>query len=288
MNGRPLKTGVPYFYDIDALAGEELPAVKVRIVVLCTPDYEAGREGVAALRQYAARHGYEFRLYEKQLLQDLHINFTKMEIMRRELKQTDVDYTVLSDADIEVLRPDIRLESIINASRTRVVSMPQDAIRAEEHYNYWTLKEQASGFNAGFIIGKNGAPAVKIMQEWIKAARTECAAEAEMHPRNQRVFDKCVVPRYSDQVSVVPYMLAGVPSSAVFRHFFATAGGTAAKPDPKTAGGTPRKTLHELKGELPQKTIIGLVLVLSVFFLVLFVGLHRLYQIKEARKRKQT
>ena len=89
-----------------------LPKKKIRVVMLCTPNYTRGFAGVSSFREYAKKNGYEFKLYQKKLLDDLHINFTKMEIMRRECDRSDVDYTVLFDADTEI-KEEVKLENII-------------------------------------------------------------------------------------------------------------------------------------------------------------------------------
>lgn len=46
------------------------------------------------------------------------------------------------------------------------------------------------------MVGKNGTGAADIMKDWIQKARGECSKEAQVHPRNQNVFDKCVHPRH--------------------------------------------------------------------------------------------
>lgn len=207
--------------NIEDYKGEQVKPMNIRIVALCTKNYlSVGEKGIEDLKDYCYKNDYEFKLFDKQLVEDLHINFTKMKIMQDELKKEDVDYTIISDVDIKILDDDIKMEKIIEKHMTgdKVVGMPQDRTQCLKMTNKtWLTKNSNSLFNAGLIIGKNGKEASDIMAEWINMARTKCNEEANTHPRNQNVFDKCVHPKYEKEIATLPYQLHGVSCSAGIR-----------------------------------------------------------------------
>lgn len=217
-------------------------APRIRMVGLCTPNYrDVGGPGIEALEAYCKKNGYEWRLHEKKLLGDkLHVNFNKMQLMAEELKNDDVDYTILSDVDVDVKDDSIRMEPLIQMMGDKVVGMPSDSndcLRLSDKY-YASLTKNVSRVpflkklrwihpniagstaNAGLIVAKNGPEAVQIMQDWVDAALGECSDEAQIHPRNQNVFDKCVYPKHKDKIEILPYQYHGLPCSMGIQHGF--------------------------------------------------------------------
>ena len=168
--------------DFNFLTYIKRPEKKIRIVILCTPNYIRGKDGVKAFRNYASKYGYDFKLYEEPLLHDLHINFTKMEIMRRELLNSNIDYTVLFDADISI-KKSIRIENIIDyVSGVDCIAMPKDVVHGIIKGKDSLILRRNSKVNAGFIIGKNCKRTSEIMGMWISDARGECKDVADIHP----------------------------------------------------------------------------------------------------------
>lgn len=204
--------------DPENYKGEVAEPMNIRMVALCTENYlPVGEKGIEELRDYCNENDYEFKLFDKQLLDDLHINFTKMKIMEEELKKDDVDYTILSDVDVKVLDDEIKMEKIINKHMNggHVLAMPEDTRCFRLFDKTWVRKNQNGNlFNAGLIIGKNGKEASDIMADWIKMARNECNKEANTKPRNQNVFDTCVYPKYKEKIATIPYQLHGLNCSS--------------------------------------------------------------------------
>ena len=210
----------------DKLDDHELMAArekkKIRVVMFCTPNYrDRGQAGVDFMRDYAKKHGYEFKLYEDQLLDDLHVNFTKMKIMEQETKRNDVDFTVMSDADITGKRMDIPLENIVAMSDLgdeRVVGMPKDVVWGGKYLGKWVNMKQDSPYNSGFMVAKNCPDASEVFSHWIESAKGECSEEAKRHPNDQLVMKKCLLPKYGHRITNVPWQVAGLPGSMMMRH----------------------------------------------------------------------
>lgn len=212
-------------FDEDQLA-EKLEPLKIRIVMFCTPNYyERGKDGVEFMKKYAAHHGYDFVLHEDRLMDDLHVNFTKMKIMEQETAREDVDFTVMSDADISGKRIDIPMENVIKASGTGengvVLSMPKDVVHGARLFGKFYKFKQDEPYNSGFMIAKNGKQASEIFADWVSSARNECSEEANHHPNDQRVLKKCVLPKHGNKLSNSPWQVAGLPASLMYRHKFA-------------------------------------------------------------------
>ena len=157
------------------------------MVVVCTPNYDIGVKGVKAIRKYCKLHKYKFTLIE-EAIKGLHVNFTKNSAAITVLKTTNADFVVNIDADIQIHDFSKSLKSLLpqNIKRETVFYAPPD--------KYYSPDKRGSVINAGFIIWKNCDRAIKINQIWLDKARNECKKIAQKHPRQQNVFDNCVLP----------------------------------------------------------------------------------------------
>lgn len=199
---------------------------RIKIVMLCTPDYEEKYEVVSRSIQfyktYANKNGYTFLVQRSRMLPDLHINFSKMELLRSHLLDSRFDYTLLTDADIiEGKVKAIPLEYIIQKYNVKGIGMAED-VNAGIVTRRKSMKIfQNSKFNAGWILARNGKRSHEIMKLWIDESRNGCRKEAQIHPRNQNVFDKCVLPTLSkSEITKIPWQIAGTPASKMFYHAF--------------------------------------------------------------------
>ena len=60
--------------------------------------------------------------------------------------------------------------------------------------NFLNLYWKNIVINAGFIVWKNCQRAADINRMWINKPTDECRDIADKHPRQQNVFDKCILP----------------------------------------------------------------------------------------------
>ena len=212
------------YLNIDLLKKKKINKnLKIRVIMLCTPNYyDEGKAGIKFFKEYCQKYDYDFKLYTKKLIPDLHINFSKMKMLAIELQKNDVDYTLLTDADvIGDINNTIPLETLIEHCNTTCLSMPKDVVCGLVFKNHSLRIIQNSSINAGFIIGKNNTDAHKIMQKWIDKSYTTCKKEATMHPRNQNVFDTCILPYLrKGELTFIPWQIGGTPNSQIFRHLY--------------------------------------------------------------------
>lgn len=216
---------------------------KIKIIALCTPNYiPVGGEGVKKLREYSDKHGYDFKLYEKRLLpEDVHVNFNKMQMLADETKDTGVDYTILSDVDIDIKDWGIKMENIIESIPAgKLIAMPADENCIKITDSMFLKMGHYSKYNAGFIVAKNGPETSRIFEDWVRKARGECEHMTHSLAPNQKVFDNCVLPKYKDKIFKIPYQLNGVGCSAGFRQYIGTS---------KITNGTKMDKKDKVKGK---------------------------------------
>lgn len=206
---------------IDFKKIESIPfkRMKIKVVMLCTPNYRS-KAYINQYKAYCKKHNYKFVLYEKKLIDNLHINFSKMEMMRRELeKNDDYDYILMTDADISI-KKDIPLEVIIKHLDIKCIAAPLDIVMSLIYGNHCLTLKQNSIINAGFIIAKNNKCAYNIFNKWIQKSLNECSKHSVVHPRNQNVFDNCIFPFLKkDSLKIIPWQIAGTKNSKYFKHY---------------------------------------------------------------------
>lgn len=188
-----------------------VPNKTFRVVMLLTPNYDhIGCFGANSMKQYCNEQGYQFTLYRKKGPNDLHINFTKNSMTLDALKKYKEDFIVSVDADILVREPKTKITDLFNADDSKTVMWaPQDRWQSPKSHRPYPHN---TVINAGFIIWRNCEEAQTINEDWMKAARgeipatnsdkkagesvtgKECSEISEKHPRQQRVFHKCVYP----------------------------------------------------------------------------------------------
>jgi hypothetical protein len=172
--------------------------MKLRIVQLCTPNIDAyALYSLASVSHYADRHGYSHLVQRQALLGHLHINWSKIALLQRELKSSEWDYVVLLDADTVITHLEKPLKYFIEryGKTETAIWMPVDTPLSSK----WQRKP-----NAGFIIIKNNAAGVDVIDRWLYAAEHEGKHLNNIHPRNQRVYWKYVMPYIREKQVVLP------------------------------------------------------------------------------------
>ncbi|MBI1364511.1 MAG: hypothetical protein GC153_00955 [Alphaproteobacteria bacterium] len=184
-------------------------APKTGIVMLATPEIEAyARHTKAGWRDYAARHGYEFRSESRRLIPDMHINWSKIELVRRTLAAKEFDILLLVDADTIIVDPARRLESILAAYPDKSLLFCADTTRRAGAHFPLNMKGAAicrttRPPNAGFILMRVGKFVAGFFDEWLALARGPMAHWADIHPRNQNVLWRGLFRRHRKKVGVL-------------------------------------------------------------------------------------
>ena len=166
----------------------------VDVIMLATAELEHyACHSVRLWQTYCASRGYAFQRYPDQLLSDMHINWSKMEMVSRHLRQSKADVVVLVDADTYVCPDAVGIEELLEAHQDKQVVFASDCRRllgvpvplnipAVVRYRTPCLP------NAGFIAIRNNAFSRWFFDEWLGLARNRLSHLADSHPRNQRVL----------------------------------------------------------------------------------------------------
>lgn len=157
--------------------------MQIAICQLITPNIdEFAKFSVASILEYCDRHNYAYFIQREKLVHDLHINWSKIKLLES-LQGEKYEYLVLIDADILLTNLHKSIEDFISTQNDILITMVEDT--------HLLIKKRP---NAGFIIIRNNAKGKEIIKDWLKAAYNDRKL-ADIHPRNQRIYWKYVMPK---------------------------------------------------------------------------------------------
>ena len=164
------------------------------VIMLATPEIDEYSSHSRSLwSRYCAARGYQFHHYSDRLVPDMHVNWSKIEMVRRHLAASDADVVTLVDADTYVCNPGMSLTGLLNEAPGKQMLFSRDMkrytrfelpldLRLAIAHGAWRLP------NAGFIVMKNSDFAKYIFDAWLDLARNRLKHLSDKHPRNQRVL----------------------------------------------------------------------------------------------------
>ena len=169
---------------------------RIDVVIMATADIdEYATETLAGWRSYCLEHGYSLTHYDEQVIPELHINWSKIELAKRHLRQSDCDWMVVADADTWVCDRSRRLEEFINDQPgTDIVFSSDVSVRAGalmplNWLGVWECRAWVCP-NAGFFAVRNSPEGQMFMDEWMDLPFGELAHLADKPPRDQWVLWK--------------------------------------------------------------------------------------------------
>ncbi|SNS59381.1 Nucleotide-diphospho-sugar transferase [Ekhidna lutea] len=166
--------------------------MKIAICQLITPNIDAfAKYSSASILAYCKKHHYSYFIQRDKLIDNLHINWTKIRLVEQ-LLDKGYDYVTLIDADILLTDINRSVESFIKDDQV-VITMVEDT--------HLFIKSRP---NAGFILIKNNHDGKKLIKMWLDAAYSDTVL-ADKHPRNQRIYWKYVQPFYREKQHLIPY-----------------------------------------------------------------------------------
>lgn len=164
------------------------------VIMLATPDIENyAKYSRAVWEKFCTARGYGFFHYSDKLLSDMHVNWSKIEMVRRHLATTKTEIVVLVDADTYVCNPKLHLGAIADSHPDKDIMFSRDCrnigpfvfpLNYGAAFKYKTRKLP----NAGFVLIRNTQFSRNFFDKWLDLARNELKAVADTHPRNQRVL----------------------------------------------------------------------------------------------------
>lgn len=178
------------------------------VTTLATPEVmHWAAAPISNWRDYCARHGYPFTVYEEKLLEGFHINWSKVEILRRHMQQGSGDYAVFVDADSMVIRPERDLDWLVERYPGKDILVSEDVRR------FYGIPVPLSllGYrecgirplNTGFLLVRKSARSLALLEEWIELGRDSLAHIADIFPREQWVLWRGLFKRHRDMIGIV-------------------------------------------------------------------------------------
>ncbi len=179
--------------------------LEITVVQLATPNIDSyGMYSLASVNEYCSRHNYRHIVQRSNSLPDLHVNWSKIDLLRHALTLKN-DYVVLFDADVVIADQEKSIEYFLNnyANESTEIMMPRDTYIA---FGAKRKRRPPRSMrpNAGFIILKNSAKGKSMISEWLEAARGEGKIFNDVHPRNQLVYWNFVMPKYINELQILP------------------------------------------------------------------------------------
>lgn len=181
---------------------------KIDVVVMATSDIdEYAIRTLADWRSYCAQHGYNLTHYDEQVLPELHINWSKIEIAKRHLRTSDCDWMIVADADTWVCDRARRLEAFIDdqagieavfssdVSNRAGILLPLN-MRGVWECGSWICP------NAGFFAIRNSPAGQMFMDEWMDLPVGELAYLADVPPRDQLVLWKGLFRKWRSKIRI--------------------------------------------------------------------------------------
>ncbi len=179
------------------------------VIMLATKEIEDYAQHSSALwAAYCKRKGYHFFRYADRLIPDMHVNWSKIEMVRRHLSKSTADVVTLVDADTYICNPDLSMKTLMDrafpselvfsadTSRYGFLELPLNIRAAIEH-------RQRRLPNAGFIVMRNSRFVRRFFDDWLDLARNELSHLSDLHPRNQRVLWKGLLLQNRSQIKLL-------------------------------------------------------------------------------------
>lgn len=163
---------------------------------MATDDIDAyAKDTLANWQAYCSGHGYDLHHYDEHVLPDLHINWSKIELAKRHLLQSDCEWMVVADADTWVCDPSRKLEEYIDDQPgidfvfSSDVCVHGGILFPLSYLGVWECRAWVCP-NAGFFAVRNSREGRLFMQEWMELPYGKLAHLAEKPPRDQWVLWK--------------------------------------------------------------------------------------------------
>ncbi len=185
---------IPYGQLTDGRTDGLKSMLSVDVIMLATPPLEHyACHSVRLWQTFCANRGYSFRRYPDQLISDMHINWSKIEMVRRHLVRSKADVIVLVDADTYVCPGAVGIENLLKAHCHKDIVFASDCRRLMGiplPLNIPAVVRHRTPClpNAGFVAMKNNGFSRWFFDEWLDLARNRLADISNIHPRNQRVL----------------------------------------------------------------------------------------------------
>lgn len=189
-------------------AAPETMCCKIDVVVMATSDIdEYAIKTLTNWQSYCSQHGYTLKHYDEQVLPEVHINWSKIELAKRHLRNSDCDWMIVADADTWVCDRSRRLETFINdqagieavfssdASTRAGILLPL-SLRGVWECRAWICP------NAGFFAVRNSPEGQMFMDEWMDLPFGRLSHLVDIPPRDQLVLWRGLFRKWRNKIRI--------------------------------------------------------------------------------------
>jgi hypothetical protein len=159
-------------------------------------------------RAYCDRHGYEFTCWRDAVLDDMHLIWSKIELMRRHMREMTAEWLVVVDADTIVNKPERELADLVRAHPDKDFLISEDCSRRFGIPVPLSLRGVVSARtlrpgNCGFMMIRASDFGRRFLDEWLENGRGKYSHIADVHPREQWVLWLSLFRERRDRIAVL-------------------------------------------------------------------------------------
>lgn len=179
------------------------------VAMLATPHIDHYAKATQAnWGAYCDRHGYQFVCWQETVLADMHLIWSKIEWMRRHMREMSADWLVVVDADTVVNRPERGLAELVLAHPDKDFIISEDCSRRFGVPLPLSLRGVVSARtlrppNCGFMMIRNSDFGTRFLDEWLENGRGRFAHIADVFPREQWVLWLSLFREQRDRIAVL-------------------------------------------------------------------------------------
>lgn len=188
---------------------------KVDVLMLATSHIDIYTQySIPMWEKYCQQHGYNFFLYQEQILPDMAFTWSRIQMMLDHQKSSEADYIMMVDADTLIYHNmyDLSVEQIIHdhmSDGKQILFQKDGSDRMGLYFSHnfklsYELKRWVLP-NAGFNIMANTSQVKKFLETWIDLGRGRLKHLADIHPRTQNVLIRGVL-QESEMDNIVAYL----------------------------------------------------------------------------------
>ena len=179
------------------------------VAMLATPHIDHYAKATQANWQaYCDRHGYQFVCWRETVLDDMHLIWSKIEWMRRHMRQMTADWLVVVDADTVVNKPERELSELVRAHPGKDFLISEDCSRRFGVPMPLSLRGVLSARtlrppNCGFMMIRASDFGIRFLDEWLENGRSKFKDIADVFPREQWVLWLSLFREQRDRIAVL-------------------------------------------------------------------------------------
>lgn len=213
---------LPVSKNIKDLKDLKKSTCKIAVFMVATPEIMNYAE--YALKQnseWCKKHSYDFFFYEKKAkgMNDLPINFSKMQYAIDLLDTDKYDYVMYIDADAIVVNTEYDVRNLIDTFMSPTKIPKKSIMFGEDCYGPKECSKPGRINSGVFIVKPSGR---EILKYWIDSSRGKCNKYVNVFPNCQLIFTNCVFPRFRSKIAIIPFnLMNGFKDALLIKHAMA-------------------------------------------------------------------